>query len=189
MGGAKHEAGSGDGVSYRAPTDPSHCTPMCTVLCDPNYPPPIPPCAPQEEGWAFLCSGVGSSVLEDRSVLGGHKGDVQSFLSVRSITSTPTSGGWGVPKPLSQSQDCCWGCMMGSSKVQHPPAVRSWYLWVPEHRAVAVQLLGSPSFAQFRPPPQWHHRFPQGTPGSSPSLLPRPIGPVEGAPRQQHVPD
>lgn len=40
MGGVKHEAGSGDGVSYRAPKDPSHCAPMCTVLCDPNYPPP-----------------------------------------------------------------------------------------------------------------------------------------------------
>lgn len=32
-------------------------------------------------------------------------------------------------------------------------------------------------------------RGPQGTAGASPSLLPRPIGPVEGAPRQQHVPD
>lgn len=51
MGGAKHEAGSGDGVSYRAPKDPSHCAPMCTVLCDPNYPPPqYHPVHPRKRG-------------------------------------------------------------------------------------------------------------------------------------------
>lgn len=156
-GGTKHQAGSGDGVSHRgwagcsAPKDPSHCTPLCTVLCDPipSSPPPPPPqhhpVPPQGEGWAFLCSGVGASVLEDTSVLGGHeRGFSEPLICVLHHLHPDVCNSGGGPRAPSQSQDCCWGCVMGSGRSPTSTCSEEQYLWVPERSAVAVQLSGFP---------------------------------------------
>lgn len=123
---------------------PLSLQPLCTVLCDPipsspPPPPPTPPCAPPG-------GGVGIPLLRGWCFSpGGHKrGFSEPLICVLHHLHPDVCNSGGGPRAPSQSQDCCWGCVMGSGRSPTSTCSEEQYLWVPERSAVAVQLSGFP---------------------------------------------